>query len=193
MEKENHFRDRKFCLLLYPEDETHVKALEIIKSNYDYAVIEHNRDCDENGELKKEHWHVVLKTENNAIWNTALAKELGIVPNYIQRCRNLERALMYLIHFNEHNKIQYDVKEVQGTLKKRLKLALAKDDKTEQEKVEELLSIIVSSSNKLRFTDILYCAIARGYYDVVRRASSIFMKAIDEHNILVDEIYKSEL
>ena len=34
------FRDRKFCLLLYPlEDETHKNAIDIIKRSYDYAMI----------------------------------------------------------------------------------------------------------------------------------------------------------
>ena len=188
-EEKYHFRDRKFCLLLYPDDETHVKALEIIKANFDYAMISHNRDIKaDTGEVKKEHWHVVLKTENNAIWNTALAKELGITPNYIERCRNLDRALMYLIHFNDIDKVQYSVNEVEGTLKKRLKQALAKDDKTEQEKVSELVEIITNSSFELKFTDFVNCALEKGYFDVVRRSSSLFMKLVQEHNELIQMI-----
>lgn len=110
-EEKNHFRDRKFCLLLYPEDETHVKALEHIKRNYNYALICHNRDTDENGEIKKAHYHVVIRVDGqNAIWNTSLAKDLEITPNYIQRCRNLDRALMYLTHYNEADKMQYEIK-----------------------------------------------------------------------------------
>ena len=42
------YRSRKFCLLLYPlEDETHNKALEYIKLNYDYALIVHDKDKNE--------------------------------------------------------------------------------------------------------------------------------------------------
>ena len=188
-EEKNHFRDRKFRLLLYPEDETHAKALEHIRRNYDYALICHNRDPDENGEIKKAHYHVVIRVDGqNAIWNTSLAKDLEITPNYIRKCSNLDRALMYLIHYNEPDKVQYKVTEVSGTLVKRLKQAIAKDDKTEQEKVAELIEVINNVNGKIRFTDVVNCALAKGYYDVIRRASGAFMKLVDEHNQLFDLI-----
>ena len=62
------FRSRKFCLLLYPnEDKTHKKALEYIKLNYDYALIVHDKDTNENNEIKKAHTHVVVSF-SNAKW-----------------------------------------------------------------------------------------------------------------------------
>lgn len=79
--KENiKFRARNFNLVLYPEDETHTKAIEYIERNYDYAIILHDRDCNEYGEIKKEHYHIVLRFKN-AKWNTALAEELKITVN----------------------------------------------------------------------------------------------------------------
>lgn len=177
------FRDRKFCLLLYPEDDSHVRALDIIKKTYDYAFILHNKDVNENsGEVKKEHWHVVIRTGENAIWNTALAKELNITDNYIQRCRNLDRALLYLLHYNDKEKAQYPIDEVKGLLKKRLKIAISKDDKTEQEKAEILIDFILSQTIQIRFTDVIKKACNLGYYDTVRRSPMIFKKLVDEQN-----------
>lgn len=182
MAREN-FRDRKFCLLLYPDDETHVKAMEKLKKVYDYAYILHDKDIvEETGELKKPHWHVVIDIGENARWHTAIASELGINENYIQQCRNKDRALMYLIHFNDKDKIQYSIDKVQGTLKKRLKLALAKDDKTEQEKMQILLNIILEQTIELRYTDLVQIALELGYYDVVRRSPMIFKNLIVEKN-----------
>lgn len=186
---ENHFRDRKFCLLLYPDDETHVKALKTLEKNYDIAYILHNRDKTDEGETKKHHWHVVVRVGQNAVWNTALASELGITPNYIQQARNIDRALMYLIHYNDKYKAQYDVSEVKGNLVKKLKLALVKDDKTEQEKVAELMEVFSNNlGEKLRFTDIVNCAMVKGYYEVVRRATPLFKMLVDEHNKQADLI-----
>ena len=111
-----NFRSRKLGLLLYPDDESHVKALEKIRA-YDYGLICHNRDVNkEDGEILKPHYHVVLSLKN-AQWATAIAKELGITPNYIQQIRNEEAALAYLIHYNEdEEKQKYDVNEVHGPL-----------------------------------------------------------------------------
>ena len=98
------YKSRNFCILLYPlEDKTHYCALEYIKLNFEYAFIEHNEDYDKNGEIKKSHTHVVLQFSNQK-WNTALADEIGISLNYIERCRSLENALDYLIHFNDRKK-----------------------------------------------------------------------------------------
>lgn len=176
------FRDRKFCLLLYPEDETHAKALEKIKATFDCAYILHDKDTTDNGDVKKPHYHVVIRTEDNAIWNTALAKELSITENYIQRTRNLDRALMYLIHYNDKDKVQYHIDEVKGNLKKRLKIAINKDDKTEQEKAQILIDYILGTDIEIRFTDIVNYACALGYYDVLRRSPSIFKSLIEEQN-----------
>ncbi len=67
------YKSRKHCMLLYPlEDATHKKALDYIKLNYDYALIVHNQDLNDNGEIKKAHTHVVLSFPN-AKWNTAIA------------------------------------------------------------------------------------------------------------------------
>ena len=90
------FRSCNFNLILYPsEDETHRNALEIIEKNYDYAMICHNLDTDDNGELLKEHYHIVIRFKN-AKWNTALSEELGITENYIEESRSLKRSLLYL-------------------------------------------------------------------------------------------------
>lgn len=90
------FRDRKFCAVLYPEDETHVAAIEKLKSGgYNFAAILHDKDVYEDGEhkgeTKKPHWHVVVRFKN-AVWNTAIAKELGIQPNYLEACANVDTA-----------------------------------------------------------------------------------------------------
>ena len=128
----NRFRDRKFCALLYPEDPTHAEAIEKLKTGgYMFAAILHDKDVyedgDHKGELKKPHWHVVIKF-SNAVWNVPTAKTLGIEPNYLQQCSNLDGALLYLVHEGNPDKHQYDLEEVFGVLKTRLAALLADDD-----------------------------------------------------------------
>lgn len=189
-EKNENYRSRKHGLLLYPEDASHVEALEKIKS-YNYAVICHDKDKDEKGELKKAHWHVVLNFQHMR-WRNAVAKELGITPNYIRQIRNEELALEYLIHFNEEEKHQYGIKEVDGPLKKKLERYMQQDDTPEEDKVEGMIAHIVVQNKRVKVTDFaLYCA-QKGVWDVFRRSSVIFCKILEEHNLTVYEACQQE-
>lgn len=177
------FRDRKFCLLLYPDCAEHVQALEKIKASYDYACILHDKDVlEDTGEVKKAHWHVVLISGKNAIWSSALSKELGLDGNYIQQCRNIDRALEYLIHFNEEEKHQYSIEEVTGTLNSRLNQLINCTNKTESDKVSELIEFIESYQGYLTISVFSKHCASVGMWDVFRRAGTIFIKIIEEHN-----------
>ena len=176
------FRSRKMCMLLYPnEDLTHKKAIEYIKLNYDYALIEHNQDLNENGELKKSHTHIVVSFLN-AKWNTAIAEELGITANYIEKCRSLDNALEYLIHYNDDTKHQYDIEEVKGNLQSQLKKILLNDGKDENTKAFELYDYIENYDGYIDEITFLKYACSIGMYDVARRSSMYILRAIDKHN-----------
>ncbi len=175
-------RSRKFCMLLYPlEDATHKKAIDYIKLNYDYALIEHNQDTDDNGDLKKRHTHVVVSFPNQR-WNSAIAEELGITANYIEKCRSLDNALEYLIHYNDDTKHQYDIEEVQGNLKSQLKKILANDGKDENTKAYELIDYIENFDGPIDEVEFFKHACEVGMYDVARRSAYILLRIIDKHN-----------
>lgn len=184
------FRDRKFAFLLYPEDKSHKKALETLIKSYDIAYILHDKDLDENGEIKKAHYHVVIKiSDKNAIWSTAICKKIGIEENYIQEIKKLDNMLLYLIHYNDSDKFQYDISEVKGNLVNRIKILINKDDKLEGEKVIEIIELI-DNSDILKMKDLaLYCA-ENGYWSEFRRGASIFSQILYEHNNDIMEIKK---
>lgn len=182
----SRFRSRKFCLLLYPkEDASHRDALKYITMNYDYAMIEHNQDKTESGEIKKSHTHVVLFFPN-AKWNTAIADELGITSNYIEKCRDMDKALEYLIHFNDDTKHQYNFEEVKGNLKTKLKQVILNDDKDENQKAFELFDYIENFDGYLDEMSFFKYACEIGMYDVARRSSYIMIRLIDKHNFKYD-------
>lgn len=144
------FRCRNFDLLLYDEDETHKACLEKLSAGYLYIAIKHDKDRwnDEDtipegyqvGDLKKPHWHVIIKFPQ-ARWNTALAKELGIAENYIQRCNSLEGSLLYLVHHGMPHKHQYSKDECIGNMIKELeKVVLSNCDLNER--VRDVLDML---------------------------------------------------
>lgn len=176
------YRDRKHMLLLYPDNESHMKALEKIKTSYDCAYILHNRDVTEEGELKKEHYHVVLRVPNGT-WSSAICKDLGIDHVFIEQVKKFDNALQYLIHYNDTDKVQYNINEVKGNLKTKLVESINKIDKSEGEKVIELIDYIEKQDTRITIKQFAsYCA-SQGYWSEFRRSASIFIKIIDEHNI----------
>lgn len=181
---ENKFRSKNFCLVLYPEDETHREALVKLATNYDYVSIVHDKDIYESGEqegkLKKPHWHVVLRFKN-AVWNSSIAKELGITMNYLEPCRDLRNSLLYLIHYNNPEKAQYDIADVVGPLGKELPRLINVEDKSESEIMLEIRGFI-QSNQYLSIDSLLVWACEQGYYSYVRRSSYFLKGLLEEHN-----------
>ena len=184
------FRSRRFCLLLYTsEDESHIKALDYIKNNYEnYAYIVHDKDTNKDNELKKAHTHIVLEF-NNARWSSSLAEELGITPNYLQNCKNFEKALDYLIHFNDDTKYQYDISEVKGNLKKQLIKQMNSFNKDENEIVKEIIEMI-NNSDLIDVSTFVKIMCDWGYYSYFRRSLGLFLRLIDNHNITAEKCYE---
>ena len=175
------YRNRTHLLMLYPEDESHMNALRKIEQSYDYAYILHDKDVDEDGVIKKPHYHVVLRFPNQT-WSSAVAKELNIAENYLEKPRSFDNSLLYLIHHNDSDKYQYNIDEVKGTLSKRLREKVNSADKTEGEKVYELIEYIESQTERISIKSFSkYCAM-NGYWAEFRRSGAIFCKMIDEHN-----------
>lgn len=179
------FRDRKFVMVLYPEDPAHVAAIEKLKSGgYNFAAILHDKDTLESGELKKPHWHVVVRFKN-ACWNTAIAKELGITPNYLEACKDVDASLLYLVHFGNEDKFQYEFEEVFGPLKVRLATLLAEPD--EGARVLTIVDIVDRSPGPIGYSELIKKAVAAGVYADLRRMGSIGVALVREHN---DDCYK---
>ena len=172
-------RNRHWTLLLYPkEDITHEKAIEYIKNNYEYAMINHNKDTTEDGEIKKEHIHLVFTTGSNARWKSAVAEELGISMAYIEGC-NRDKQLLYLIHKENPDKYQYKVEEVEGNLRNRL-IELLEKEKTDTENAQILIKYIKDNYGKIGITKLTTYAIEKGIYNTLRKSAYLYNEIIKE-------------
>jgi len=173
---------RRFGLLLYPEeDPSHSKALGLLASE-NFVGITHDKDLKEDGELLKSHVHVVLSFPNSR-WSSAVAKSLGISPQFVQVIRSEEAALLYLLHTNDSGKYQYAFDELFGPLKNKLKALLLKHDKSEDEQANDLLvelAAFLDNDPHYRVRDFaLHCS-SSGRWSLYRRSASIFHRMIDE-------------
>lgn len=184
------FKDRKFVSVLYPEDSTHVAAIEKLESGgYDYAAILHDSDTWETdgenhkkGDLKKPHWHIVIRFSPNALWNTAVAKDLGIEPNYLEKCRNLNKALLYLVHKEHLDKFQYDLENVFGSEALRNVLSKLLTEEDEGLRVLSIIKMVEDTPDVISKTEFLKRACRDGYYGELRRMGQWATDIIKEHN-----------
>lgn len=182
-------RSRLWCVLLYPEDETHAAALELIRQSFNYVGILHDKDTwteeDEQqnpdhkaGELKKPHYHIILKF-TQARWNTAIAEDLGIAPNYLEQCRSFDSAAVYLVHDGLSDKYQYDSEALEGPLVPAVMKLLAPAD--ENGRVLELMKLI-DSMGYITYRQLIVVACENGMYADCRRMGFLLSQVIHEHN-----------
>lgn len=197
MKKDYNFKSRVHHLVIYPqEDETHKKALEKIQRNYSHAFICHDFDTYDDdvvddagvivhkkGELKKAHTHVIVQLPH-ARYRNAFCKNIDILPNYDLN-DTLHHGLLYLIHYEDINKYQYNLDEVQGNLKQWIVEFLNKKYNTDEQNMYDLL-LYIDSQKYITYTNLMKWACKNGYWSTLRRGGNFVCKYIDEHNTIIN-------
>lgn len=203
----DNFRSRNFACVLYPEDDTHVKAMLTLKSGgYKFAAILHDRDVydtddsvsadteddtpadtGEVGKPKKQHWHVVICFPS-ARWRTAVAAELGIAENYLQKCSSVDGALLYMTHFELPGKAQYEYSEVFGhkSLLERLKKLMSGEDTNSR--AASFIQLLRECPQQLTPAQLVDLACRNGLFDVFCRIPHWIMQdELQRHNRYIAE------
>lgn len=195
-----------WTMLLYKESEDYntEEIIKKVKSNYNAIWILHNKDKyleDEynedgttkhkKGDLKKPHYHIVLKFKNYK-WVSALSEELGIEIKWFQKISSLESILCYLIHYKEEEKHHYLLEEVIGSreLKNKLNKTIENIDKTEEDKIIDIVNYIRLEKHIISFGKMLDYVLRKGLYSEYRRSYAIISKLIEEHNnFIIDNLH----
>ena len=174
-------RSCHFMLILYPSNPKHNQATyTLAKQGYQYAGCLHDRDLDDNVEVKKEHYHVIVSFPRQKDLS-ALARELDIEENYIEPVRNKISAYRYLIHLDDPEQFQYDPSCIFGTLAETT-VALISGGTTEEEKVKSLLVLLDSMPVPCSYRRFLTAACDAHLYSTFRRLGSVLSQLMDEHN-----------
>lgn len=188
--KPERIRSRVFVGLWYPEDPTHVNAMKLLNDmKFQYVAILHDKDTydkddakDEDGkrvgDLKKEHWHLVIKFQNARSIHS-LADELGIKANYLQTCSNTTEAYRYLLHFGWEYKYQYNASECFGPLSPAVeKVCIEQDENVRFGQIMAMLDECGVVTAQRFYT----MASEVGLLGDVRRFGSVMLRFIDDHN-----------
>lgn len=180
MEEKDNKRvvNRYFEAVIYPQDPNFEEYMKIITKKYtEITYIDHNRDVDENGEIKKEHRHILFKVGENARHLNAIAREIGILPNYLQGI-NKDARLIYFTHKNNPEKSQYLPQEIQGELKAEA-IKLYNKDQPEEKRYKPIIDAI--QRGKIKTLTELFCyGIGYNCIDDIKRCQYLLCKIIEE-------------
>lgn len=173
----NSLDSRTFSIILY-ETEEDINILEIAKKSYNYAYILHDKDVDEFGEIKKAHYHLILRWNDTKSIN-ALSIELGIPVNRITKIKSFKSSIRYLTHIDYKEKYQYDINNVFTNMDIQ---EYFEDNLTELQKVKLIYEIINKEqiSNKKH---MLHIILEAGLWSEYRRGYNIWKDILTENRI----------
>lgn len=179
--------------MLYTDNLEHNAAIWKLQNNgYDCVGIKHDKDIytedkfnedltikHAKGELKKKHFHFVVKFRN-ARFISAVAKELGIDERFVEICKSFKNSSSYLLHIGHDDKYQYDNDELIGNLVPDvLKLI---DDTSEDIRFLSLLDLLDDLDGFVSRSMFARLCVKNGLYDVFRRNSYYIYGCLSEHN-----------
>lgn len=154
---------RSFAGTLYPDSESYdcETLLSTIRSKFiDWAYILHDKDVNENGELKKTHIHWVGRATPRCL--SVVSNFLGLPENDIEVVKNFDNMVMYLIHLNDIDKFQYSPDDVETNLPNIGQLLRRQSE-------GQIVKDLASAKMQKSWYDLVQYAVDTDSYDILRR------------------------
>lgn len=154
---------RSFAGTLYPDSESYdcETLLSTIRSKFiDWAYILHDKDVNENGELKKSHIHWVGRATPRCL--SVVSNFLGLPENDIEVVKNFDNMVMYLIHLNDIDKFQYSPDDVETNLPNIGQLLRRQSE-------GQIVKDLASAKMEKSWYDLVQYAVDIDSYDILRR------------------------
>lgn len=126
-----------------------LKALADHKADIEcFAYVLHDKDQNEDGTLKKPHWHIMLKLYKSRR-RSDVAKWFGLSESYVQDSRSgkYDDMLLYLIHENAPEKYQYKTEEVSSNFDYAKRLETIKSGRIKKDKDGRRNELIEMAAN----------------------------------------------
>lgn len=106
-------KGRYFGLVLYPDSESYdcdSVLYDCMSYFNECSYILHDSDSDEDGVLKKAHYHVICKKSSSVNFSTILNRysKMGVLGNHIYIISSYKQQIRYLLHLDDCDKFQYD-------------------------------------------------------------------------------------
>lgn len=190
-------KSRTWGLVLYPEDIDHVQYLKtMMEKSIIHGVVLHDKDLTNDDDAKKEHWHVVIRCDNPRYGN-ALVSDIGIKEkdvHFLKKVNSYKGYLKYMIHYGYPDKHQYSADDFFGfpSVQADLKRALEKDDRAEEDRIQDIFDFI-DHSKFVSIPDVARYCVKNHKWDIMRRNYFVIRDYIKYHNDMVVDSYSHDI
>lgn len=182
--KKPYQRGRNWAIIVYP-DSVPENWIDLIKQEPVYVSPVHDSDVRANGEVKKTHYHLVLSYKGNKSFEQIdeIARMLHApIP---ERVNSLTGAVRYLIHMDDPDKYQYDIKDIRvfGGVDLENVLGLSTGDK--RQLLKDMIEFI-KVNNIVHLVDFTnYCLsddAPAGWFEILTERNTLFLKEYIKSN-----------
>lgn len=193
---EDKTRRYKYEVVIYEDDPLFKEQYEALTAVNSAIWIKHDKDIFKEdvlnedgsikynaGDLKKAHYHFLLKFKNGIVIS-AVAKKVKVNKNQVQIIKNFNSALKYLIHFGQDEKYQYSMDDVSSNsdnLKTQFE-ELIINDIPESRRVLTIQEIIEDFDGYIDLGILGKVIIKMNYWGTFKSSFSYFFKLVDLHN-----------
>lgn len=169
---------KEFNIILYNFPTSDLFLLLGVK---EYAFIEHDLDINENGEIKKIHYHLYVKLHKKKTFGGVYEiinkwKENSTQPHLIENTLNVAKTIRYLIHKDDIDKYQYNINDILSNFDIQKYFSIEISDSQFISNVLEL----IKEKEITTFTQLTYYAIENGKIDIIMKRAYFFQLLIKE-------------
>ncbi len=178
----NNIKARHWAIVVYPESAPENWKELIEETHLSFAVSPlHNKDTNPDGEIKKEHWHLILSWDGPVRVTVAnkIAEMINApVPIKLESVRG---AYRYFTHKDNPDKFQYDEKDIETFNGFDISSYISM---TKEEKYEAIRTIkkIIHEQGIIEYIDLL---------DIVDEQDYELFKVACDHTILITAMLRS--
>ena len=159
-----------------------VKVCDLL--NIQYAYIKHDKDTNDDGTIKKTHYHLrIFYKDKKSI--SAWAKFFNVNQNDIQILTDKRLSIRYLIHIDSKDKFLYNYDDIVTNFDISNYFL---DKKNESDDILLIINYIKSIKGHLPLSSILNFCLDNDLWSSYRRNYSILKDFVNEHNILYSKI-----
>lgn len=150
-------------------------------NSYQYAFILHDKDIDDNGNLKKEHYHLVMLFQKKVSINV-IAKLCNVNVNLVQVKDSFIKSVRYLTHLDHPNKHFYEVDLIESNFDY-LKFFDENILLLDSDIIDNIINYIYSYDVNLKqlLSYVLsnnYLSVYRKYYNIIKDV--LYFKRLEE-------------
>lgn len=163
-------RVRNWCAIVYPDSAPSNWKEELDKLNIKWSCSPlHDKDIDDDGKLKKAHWHIIICYSGNKSIEQVIDDLQVLNCPRPEICRDVTGSVRYFTHRDHPHKYQYNVSDIEahGGFDLESSLALSRSEKHE---VLKDIMLYIRENDVVEFFDLVNYAMdehAEDWYPLI--------------------------